>query len=208
MEFVETLNELAAKVGLGKVELDDTGSVTLLFDGAYAISFTPDTAEDAVYFQCEIADASLLSYSDSSALLEASLAALAAPGSLDAGKLLGLLKAQQTYLERLDKLNRLDPAQKQDADGLWMFTKEVEGLSNEKLAAIFQKFNSPEMDLLQTALMREGQINPQAKDARMAASRLFNVQALVLKEIGNRAARTSSSSSTARRGSLASLRTR
>ncbi len=116
------------------------------------------------------------------------LAALATPGSLDVGKLLGLLKAQQTYLERLDKLNRLDPAQKQDADGLWMFTKEVEGLSNEKLAAIFQKFNSPEMDLLQTALMREGQVNPQAKDARMAASRLFNVQALILKEIGNRAA--------------------
>ena len=44
------------------------------------------------------------------------------------------------------------------------------------------------MDLLQTALMREGQVNPQAKDARMAASRLFNVQALILKEIGNRAA--------------------
>ncbi len=75
MEFIETLNELAAKVGLGKVELDDTGSVTLLFDGAYAISFTPDAAEDAVYFQCEIADASSLSYSDARALLEASLAA-------------------------------------------------------------------------------------------------------------------------------------
>ena len=75
MKFIETLNELAAKVGLGKVELDDTGSVTLLFDGVYAISFTPDAAEDAVYFQCEIADASSLSHGDSLALLEASLSA-------------------------------------------------------------------------------------------------------------------------------------
>ena len=75
MEFIAPLSELSAKVGLGKVELDDTGSVTLLFDGAYAISLTLGTAEDAVYFQCEIADASSLSYSDSSALLEASLAA-------------------------------------------------------------------------------------------------------------------------------------
>ena len=75
MEFIEALNELATKVGLGKVGLDETGSVTLLFDGVYAISFTPDSAEDAVYFQCEIADASRLSYSDSRALLEASLAA-------------------------------------------------------------------------------------------------------------------------------------
>ena len=116
------------------------------------------------------------------------LKTLASPGSLDAGKLLGLLKAQQTHLDRLTALNQLDPAQKQDADGLWMFTKAVENLSNEDLASIFQKFTSSEMDLLQTALMREGQINPAARDARIAASRLFNLQALVLKEIGNRAA--------------------
>ena len=116
------------------------------------------------------------------------LKTLASPGSLDAGKLLGLLKAQQTHLDRLTALNQLDPAQKQDADGLWMFTKAVENLSNEDLASIFQKFTSSEMDLLQSALMREGQINPEARDARIAASRLFNLQALVLKEIGNRAA--------------------
>ena len=43
------------------------------------------------------------------------LRTLAATGELDAGKLLGALKAQQTHLERLDKLGGLDPAQKQDA---------------------------------------------------------------------------------------------
>ncbi len=114
------------------------------------------------------------------------LKTLAAPGSLDAGKLLGLLKAQQTHMERLDKLGQLDPAQKQDGEGLWMFTKSIEKLSNAELSAIFQKFNSAEMDLLQTALMREGSINKDAKDARMAAARLFNLQALILKEISNR----------------------
>ena len=114
------------------------------------------------------------------------LKTLAAPGSLDAGKLLGLLKAQQTHLNRLDKLNQLTPAQKNDTDGLWMFTKEIENLSNTELSAIYQKFTSAEMDLLQTALIREGQINPKAGDARMAASRLFDLQALILKEVSNR----------------------
>ncbi len=119
---------------------------------------------------------------------EDALKTLSSAKTLDAGKLLGILKAQQTHLERLDKLGQLDSAQKQDADGLWMFTKAVENLSNEELSRIFQKFNTPEMDLLQTALLREGQTNKAAGDARMAASRLFNLQALVLKEIGNRAA--------------------
>ncbi len=114
------------------------------------------------------------------------LATLAKPGSLNAEKLLGLLKAQQTHLERLDKLERLDPTQKQDGEGLWMFTKAIEKLSNAELAAVFQKFSSAEMDLLQTALLREGSINKDAKDARMAAARLFNLQALVLKEVSNR----------------------
>ncbi len=111
---------------------------------------------------------------------------LAAPGQLDAGKLLGLMKAQQTHVSRLDKLHQLTPEQKSDPDGLWMFTKSIEKLSNAELSAIYQKFTSPEMDLLQTALIREGQINPKANDARMAAANLFNLQALVLKEVSNR----------------------
>ena len=114
------------------------------------------------------------------------LKTLATPGQLNAGKLLGFLKAQQTHLERLDKLGGLTEAQRQDQDGLWMFTKAVENLSNAELSAIYQKFTSAEMDLLQTALIREGQINPEAKDARMAASKLFDLQALVLKEVSNR----------------------
>ena len=56
------------------------------------------------------------------------LKTLAAPGQLNAGKLLGFLKAQQTHLERLDKLGGLTEAQRQDQDGLWMFTKAVENL--------------------------------------------------------------------------------
>lgn len=105
---------------------------------------------------------------------------------LDAGKILSLLKAGQTHFERLNALGQLTQAQKDDS--MWMFTKSVENLSNADLAAVYQSFTSAEIDLLQTALQREGQINPDASDARMAASRLFDLQALVLKEVSNRSA--------------------
>lgn len=105
---------------------------------------------------------------------------------LDAGKILRLLKAGQTHFERLNALGQLTQAQKDDS--MWMFTKSVENLSNADLAAVYQSFTSAEIDLLQTALQREGQINPDASDARMAASRLFDLQALVLKEVSNRSA--------------------
>lgn len=101
-------------------------------------------------------------------------------GTLDAGKLLGSLKAMQTQLGRLDKLGQLTPAQKND--GMWTFTAAVQGLSNRELSAVYQSFTSAEMDLLQTALQHE----PKGSDARKAAVQLFDLQALVLKEISNR----------------------
>ena len=108
-------------------------------------------------------------------------------GKLDAKALLSTLKTSQEYMTRLDKLGELTPQQKENP--LWAFAPAVENLSNEELAAVYQAFTSGEMDLLQTALMREGQINAQAKDARSAASALFDLQALVLKEVSNRAVR-------------------
>lgn len=117
----------------------------------------------------------------------AALDELARPGTLNAKKLLGALKSGQVQLERLDSLGVLTPEQK--ADALWAFAPAVENLSNSELAAVYQTFTSAEMDLLQSALMREGQSNPAAVDARMAASRLFDLQALVLKEVSNRAVR-------------------
>ena len=114
------------------------------------------------------------------------LATLSRPGTLDARSLLSTLKTMQDYLTRLDKLGELTPAQKDDT--LWAFAAAVEGMSNTELAAVYQSFNTGEMDLLQTALMREGQINAKAGDARSAASMLFDLQALVLKEVSNRAA--------------------
>ena len=49
MEFMEALNELAAKIGIGRIVPDGTGSVTLLFDGKTEVSFTPDADESVVY---------------------------------------------------------------------------------------------------------------------------------------------------------------
>ncbi len=108
------------------------------------------------------------------------------PGALDAARLLGLLKACQTHLGRLAALGQLTQAQKDD--GTWIFTQAVRNLSNADLAAAYQMFSSAEMDLLQTALQREGEINPAARDARKAAEQLFDLQALVLRESANRAA--------------------
>ncbi|MBP3729991.1 MAG: hypothetical protein J6I40_00800, partial [Mailhella sp.] len=105
-------------------------------------------------------------------------------GTLDAKSLLGTLKAMQTQTDRLAKLGQLTQAQKQDT--MWTFTSAVQSLSNRELSAAYQSFLSGEMDLLQTALMREGHINPRASDARRAAAQLFDLQALILKEISNR----------------------
>lgn len=109
------------------------------------------------------------------------------PGTLDARALLAALKTSQNYMIRLEKLGRLTDRQKQDA--LWAFAPAVENLSNQELAAAYQSFTTADMDLLQTALLREGTINPEARDARAAAALLFDLQALVLKEVSNRAAR-------------------
>ena len=106
------------------------------------------------------------------------------PDALDAGALLGALKAMQTHTARLDALGELTQDQRQDT--MWTFSSAVEDLSNSELSAAYQTFTSAEMDLLQTALMHEGQTNPNASDARRAAAQLFDLQALILKEISNR----------------------
>ncbi|WP_274968266.1 DUF3626 domain-containing protein [Succinimonas amylolytica] len=103
---------------------------------------------------------------------------------LDARILLGNLKALTTHYDRLNALGQLTENQK--ADGSWTFTAAVEKLSNTELAKVFQTFSSAEMDLLQTALIREGRCNPNAADARTAAEQLFDLQALVIREISNR----------------------
>lgn len=73
MEFIAALNEIASRIGLGAFEPDESGSVTLLFDGEHEVSFVPDGAEGVVYFQSEIADAGALREGECRALLEASL---------------------------------------------------------------------------------------------------------------------------------------
>ena len=115
------------------------------------------------------------------------LQVLKEPGTLKAKNLLGCLKAAQDYMTRLDKLGQLSEQQKESP--LWAFAPAVENLSNAELAAVYQAFTTADMDLLQSALLREGQINAKAGDARSAASMLFDLQALVLKEVSNRTVR-------------------
>ncbi|MBO6003015.1 MAG: DUF3626 domain-containing protein, partial [Mailhella sp.] len=102
----------------------------------------------------------------------------------DAKGLLGALKAMQVHTDRLLKLEQITEEQKKDSE--WAFAAAVQNLSNRELAAVYQSFTSAEMDLLQTALQHEGRSSGKASDARRAAAQLFDLQALVLKEISNR----------------------
>ena len=97
------------------------------------------------------------------------LQVLKEPGTLKARDLLGCLKAAQEFMTRLDKLGQLSPQQKESP--LWAFAPAVENLSNAELAAVYQAFNSADMYLLQSALMREGQINVRPSGARSQGSK-------------------------------------
>jgi hypothetical protein len=92
----------------------------------------------------------------------------------------------RAHLNRLDALGQLQPP-KADAV-LRAYAPLVEKLSNEELAAVYQSFTSAEMDLLQTALRHEGRVSG-SRDAKAAASDLFDVQALVFKEASDRVTR-------------------
>ena len=72
MRFFEAINELAVSTGIGQLQPDETGSVTLLFDSKHEITFMPDADGEAVFFQCEVGDASMLGYEGYKTLLEAS----------------------------------------------------------------------------------------------------------------------------------------
>lgn len=108
-------------------------------------------------------------------------------GKLNAKELLGSLKALQVNFDRLDALGQIPPSFRDDS-AMLTFGPHVEHMSNAELAAVYQNFTSAEMELLQTALTREGQLNPDADDARNIASQLFDLQAMVLREVSVRVA--------------------
>ena len=72
MKLVEIMNELATHSGMGSVSPDETGSITLLFDNEHEVTFMPEESGNAVFFQCEIGDASQLGQDGCRSLLEAS----------------------------------------------------------------------------------------------------------------------------------------
>ncbi|MDR2450681.1 MAG: DUF3626 domain-containing protein [Candidatus Accumulibacter sp.] len=111
---------------------------------------------------------------------------LARPGGrLDAGALLGDLKALRAQLNRLNQLGQIAPPP-EDAI-LRAYAPLIQNLSNEELAAVFQSFTSAEMDLLQTGLRYEGANG--SRDAQKMTSDLTDLQALATKEVSDRVAR-------------------
>ena len=61
----------------------------------------------------------------------------------------------------------------------------MESLSNTELSSVYQCLLSPETELLKQALQAEIRANPSNADA-LAAANLFNLEALVIKELSNR----------------------
>ena len=119
-------------------------------------------------------------------MAEDTLKALTNPsGKFDAKSLLGALMAGKTQIGRMASLGQLTPEQRENT--MWIFTRAIEKLSNTDLATIYQTFTSKEMDLLQSALQREMHINKDAADAGFAADALFDLNALIVKEVSNRA---------------------
>gem|GEM_PF-468659 len=106
-------------------------------------------------------------------------------GKFDAKAILGSIMAAKIHLGRMEKLGQLQGVP-QDST-MWIFSNAVENLSNEDLARVYQTFTSKQMDLLQAALGREVQINSKADDAAFAAEALFDLNALIVKEVNNRA---------------------
>ncbi|MGN0909167.1 MAG: hypothetical protein ACI4NA_06060, partial [Succinivibrio sp.] len=106
---------------------------------------------------------------------------LSKSGRLDARSLLGAIRTTHEYIRRLGKLDGCAPH-----DALQAFAPHVENMSNSNLAKAYQMLATADADLLMTALVHEGRNNPDASDARRCAQTLFDLQALLLKEVGNR----------------------
>lgn len=114
------------------------------------------------------------------------LRALARPGGdLNPGALLDGLKSFRTSLGRHAGLHRLAPGETQSAS-LAQMTRAVQGLSSNELSAVYQTLQSPEMALLKDALQAEVRRNPGNADARAALNDLFDMEAVVLKDVSER----------------------
>ena len=114
------------------------------------------------------------------------LATLSKPGALDARKLVDSMQMMEGHISRLHKQGELRDPQNSTFQA---FAPCVETMDNAQLAAAYQCFNSAEFDLLQTALKAEARANPDAHAARSVADKLFDLQALVLKEVSDRICR-------------------
>ena len=73
MKFEDVLGDFSEKIVIGRLELDADGSVALLFDDLYEITFTPDEDDGSLLMYSEIADASWLEKEDLARLMKASL---------------------------------------------------------------------------------------------------------------------------------------
>ena len=73
MQFKDLIQEFTQKIGIGRTGLDDDGSIALLFDDAFEITFTPDGDDGSLLMHCEMGDAGDLDREACMKLFKASL---------------------------------------------------------------------------------------------------------------------------------------
>ena len=73
MKFKDLISEFTQKIGIGPTGLDEDGSIALLFDDSFEITFTPDEDDGSVLLHCEMGDAGTLDREACMKLFKASL---------------------------------------------------------------------------------------------------------------------------------------
>jgi hypothetical protein len=73
LKFKDLISEFTQKIGIGPTGLDEDGSIALLFDDAFEITFTPDGDDNSVLLHCEMGDAGRLDRDTCLKLFKASL---------------------------------------------------------------------------------------------------------------------------------------
>lgn len=108
-------------------------------------------------------------------------------GKLSLPKLLASLKTLQVHLDRQVNLGNLTNAGMDDAL-LQALAPHIQNLSNKDLSSLYQNLISSDVGSLKEALSYEINNYSGTKDAKDVLSNLFNLEALVLKEVSNRVA--------------------
>lgn len=107
-------------------------------------------------------------------------------GKLDAKALLGMLKTLDAKLAETARARRITDPDAVSRHLIQQCAFALKGIANRDMAAVYQTLQSPEMALLKDACMAEAEADPENADVKAAVFNLFQMEAVVVKEISER----------------------